>query len=292
MTNAVQDQSHNGLAPLDSQLSQREFQTLATLVLEFTGISVPDSKRTLLQSRLAKRLRALQISDFGDYCRFVQEDSEAARYERQELISAVTTNVTRFFREPHHFRDLKTRVLPALLRKAQQGDQVRIWSSACSSGEEPYSLAFTILDLLPDAHRLDIKILATDLDQEILRTAVVGKYPISVVEDIKANSTSDHVVIDTSSETNCVRIGEAARAMVSFKQLNLVSSWPFRGGFDVIMCRNVLIYFERNTDHHVFTQFSRYLKKGGYLYLGHSERLDTNQFPGFKNDGVTTYRRV
>lgn len=166
----------------DVRLGEEEFRRIARAVREYAGITLLDSKMALVQARLSKRLRALAMTDFRDYCRLIEGHGEPALIERQELITAITTNVTRFFREPHHFDVLRTRVLPPLIARARRGGRVRLWSAGCSTGEEPYTIALTLLECFPEAGRYDVRILATDLDRAVLATASRGIYPARAVE--------------------------------------------------------------------------------------------------------------
>ena len=251
------------------RLGVREFRRVARVVHEVAGIALPDSKMALVQARLTKRLRALGFAGFGEYCALIEEEGEAALVERQELITAITTNVTHFFREPHHFEMLRSRVLPPLIQRAERGGRVRIWSAGCSSGQEPYSIALTVLALAPNIGRHDFRILATDLDRAILAAANRAVYPAAAVQAVPA-----------------------PRALVSFRQLNLTLDWPMKGAFDVIFCRNVVIYFDGETENRVWSRFAQRLAVGGWLFVGHSERVNTLALPMFASDGVTAYRKV
>jgi chemotaxis protein methyltransferase CheR len=236
----------------------------------------------LVYSRLAKRLRKLGLQSFDEYCAFIESDADGA--ERVQMLAALTTNVTRFFREPHHFEHLRNHVLPELLDAARDGARVRLWSSACSSGEEPYSIALTILDLLPDAGRHDVRILATDIDPNIVNTARAGDYRSEAIAPV-APYLRDRWMSRGAGETWCVN--DEVRALVSFKELNLIGDWPMRGQFDAIFCRNVVIYFEEDTQALVWKRMRERLTPAGRLYIGHSERVNV---PGFASDGLTVYK--
>ncbi|MES1199517.1 MAG: protein-glutamate O-methyltransferase [Pseudomonadota bacterium] len=259
----------------------QDFKRIAAFLHEQSGIFIPETKATLVYSRLAKRLRLLGLANFEQYCALL--DSGAGEDERNAMIAALTTNVTRFFREPHHFDHLRDEVLPALVARAKNGGRVRIWSSACSSGQEPYSIALTLLALMPDAERYDVRILATDIDPNVVATAKEGLYNDEAIEPIP-RALRDRWM---KRENNEWRVGPEARALISFRELNLIGQWPMKGKFDAIFCRNVVIYFEEATQNRVWTRFRDYLAPAGRLYVGHSERIDV---AGFATDGLTIYR--
>ncbi len=276
------------LRPRDERLVDGEFvftgenfRRIATLMRSETGIHLPEAKATLVYSRLAKRLRQLGLSNFDAYCELIASDRGEA--ERNAMVAALTTNVTRFFREPHHFEHLRDRVLPALAEAARRGARVRMWSSACSSGEEPYSMALTLLALMPEAARFDVRILATDIDPNVVATAKAGAYSDHAVEPIPAPLRERWMTrVDGKW-----RAGEEMRALVRFNTLNLIGAWPMKGRFDVIFCRNVVIYFEQETQDLIWQRFQSVLAPNGRLYVGHSERVDS---PAYASDGLTIYR--
>ncbi len=263
-----------------------DFRRIAALLYETSGISLPDSKTALVYSRLAKRLRALGLSSFRDYCKLVEGPGGAE--ERQDMLRALTTNVTRFFREPHHFDHLMQHVIQPALDGVRRGDKLRIWSAGCSSGQEPYSMALTILSALPDAPNYDVKILATDIDTNMVAKGMAGCYGEDLVEAIPS-AVRSRWMERNPDEPRSWRMGEAARSLVSFKPLNLMGDWPMKGQFQAIFCRNVVIYFDEPTQERIFRRFHGLLTPGGRLYVGHSERVGV---PGFETDGLTTYRHV
>jgi len=263
-----------------------DFRRIATLLHGETGIVLSEGKATLVYSRLAKRLRALGLESFKAYCALVA--SEAGLAERQDMFAALTTNVTRFFREPHHFEHLKTHVLPPLIEAARRGGKIRIWSAACSSGQEPYSAAMTILSLAPDAASLDIKILATDLDPNMVAQGRAGVYPQALLQGVPGDLRSRW--FSPASGDAGLQIADEAMAMVAFRELNLIGDWPMRGRFDAIFCRNVVIYFGEDTQAKIWSRFAPMLTPAGVLYIGHSERVSGPATGRFRPDGVTTYR--
>lgn len=265
----------------DFPFTARDFRRIASLLREQSGIHLPEAKVALVYSRLAKRLRKSGIATFRDYCDLI-ETPEGAE-ERTAMLAALTTNVTRFFREPHHFDHLRERTLPPLIAAARAGKRVRLWSSACSTGEEPYSIALTLLAMWPEAAQYDVRILATDIDPNVVATARVGLYPASAVEPIPAPLRDRWL----SRSGDRWRINDEVRALIRFNTLNLIGDWPMRGRFDIIFCRNVVIYFEVETQDLIWRRFRDILNPEGRVYIGHSERIDS---PGFVSDGLTIYR--
>jgi chemotaxis protein methyltransferase CheR len=266
-------------------LSTADFNTIARIIHAEAGIALGENKGHLVYSRLAKRLRLLGLTSFHDYCAVITRDDGAA--ERQAMIAALTTNVTRFFREQHHFDHLKTNVLPSLLHKAKQGGRVRLWSAACSTGQEPYSIGMTVLSLMPEAARYDIKILASDIDPNVLRDGQEAVYPDSAMESVPSALRTRWFV---SHGDGFARAGDELRALVTFRKLNLVGSWPMQGLFHAIFCRNVVIYFNAETQSRVWGHIAPLLEPGGTLYIGHSERISGPAEHMLRSDGVTTYR--
>ncbi|PZR31202.1 protein-glutamate O-methyltransferase CheR [Caulobacter segnis] len=269
--------------------TNQDFKRIAALLYDLAGISLPDSKATLVYSRLAKRLRALGLRSFAEYCAFVA--SEKGADESQEMLRALTTNVTRFFREPHHFEDLRVNVLEPVADKVRAGGRLRLWSAASSTGQEPYSMAFTVLSVWPNAADLDIRILGTDIDTNVLATGRAAVYDESLLEGIPAATRSQYFERD-ASDRRAWRVCEAARSMVAFRELNLNGpSWPMKGPFDAIFCRNVVIYFDEPTQERVWSRFAPLVAPGGRLYVGHSERVGAS-VTAFESCGLTAYRKV
>ena len=279
-----------GRALVDGEFAftEDDFRRIAAMLHGETGIVVTAGKATLVYSRLAKRLRTLGLESFKAYCALVASAEGAA--ERQTMFAALTTNVTRFFREPHHFEHLKTRVLPPLIAGARQGKRVRIWSAACSSGQEPYSAAMTLLALAPDAARLDIKILATDIDPNMVADGRGGVYPRGLLDAVPPDLR--HRWFSPAADGVGMRIDDEVKALVAFRELNLIGEWPMQGTFDAIFCRNVVIYFGEDTQARIWSRFAPLLRPGGALYIGHSERVSGPASDQFTPDGVTTYRKV
>jgi chemotaxis protein methyltransferase CheR len=271
----------------DLQFRADDFSRIAAMLHADAGIFLPDTKATLVYSRLAKRLRSLGLQSFRDYCDLVA--SADGLDERQKMLVSLTTNVTSFFREPHHFELLRTKILPPLLQTAKAGGRVRLWSAGCSKGHEPYSIAMTVLNLMPEAANHDVRILATDIDTEVLAEAKAGRYDPSVVEPVpQAERRRGFLPAPTDKGVLCVT--PDMRRLVSFRELNLIGPWPMRGRFDVIFCRNVVIYFDDDTQAKVWSRFAEVLVPGGALMMGHSERLLGPAQSLFTNIGTTAYR--
>ena len=257
----------------DLHLSDADFAALANLLYFETGIYLPDFKRAMVVSRLSKRLRELRLPDMNTYRRLVE--GERGHDERARMISLLTTNVTHFFREIQHFDDLRASVLPDLIRAARRGERVRIWSAGCSTGEEAYSLAFTVLDMCPEAAKLDLRILGTDIDPEVIATAQQGIYFNKRLKTVPERFLESGF-LPAAATAEKREVSAEPRQIIAFRQLNLLQAWPFSGYFDVIMCRNVTIYFEKETQDFLRLRFAERLKSGGRLYVGHSEhRLGT-----------------
>lgn len=269
--------------------TEADFRQIAALLHADAGISLPETKATLVYSRLAKRLRALGLASFDAYCDLVAGEDGAD--ERQRMLASLTTNVTRFFREPHHFDHLRDRVLPPLLDAARKGARVRIWSAGCSSGQEPYSAAMTLLALCPDAARHDIRILATDIDPNVIAQARAGVYPEAAVTEVPADLRRRFVRTPASAPGRAAMSPEL-RELIVFQELNLHGDWPMKGRFDVIFCRNVAIYFEEETQVPLWSRFTHALTTDGVLYIGHSERVSGPAARELSPEGITTYRRI
>lgn len=253
-------------------ISDREFDFIRALAMTHAGIALADYKRNMVYRRVTKRLRALDIAHVGDYCDLLADPANAA--EIGELINALTTNKTSFFRENHHFEHFAQTALPRIVARAEvdRNRRLRVWSAGCSSGQEPYSLAMTLLDTAPKLVGWDIRILATDIDTDILAKAQAGIYPS---DDLRFVSPAfvRNFVEPVSGDREHARVGDKVRDLIVFKHLNLHEAWPMRGPFDAIFCRNVVIYFDKPTQCVLFNRFADMLRDGSFLYLGHSESL-------------------
>jgi chemotaxis protein methyltransferase CheR len=264
--------------------TEPDFRALADILYATSGIHLPESKAALVYSRLAKRLRALQLGSFRDYVELIERPE--SKDERSRLLMALTTNVTRFFREPHHFEHLVEHVLKPRADAVKAGASLRIWSSACSTGQEAYSLALSVLSVWPNAADLDVRILATDIDEGVVATARAGAYTAESIEHIPAEHRNRWLAKDTDTARTW-RIGAEARSIIAFKPLNLIGDWPMKRRFDAIFCRNVVIYFDEATQTKLWRRFRERLAADGRLYVGHSERVNDT---AFESDGQTVYR--
>lgn len=260
------------------------FRTLADIARREAGLTIPDSKRTLVQSRIARRLRALALTDFAAYATLVSGDGTDAAAERRQMVSVLTTNVTSFFREAHHFDLLATEVVAPRLAA---GDRIRIWSAGCSTGQEPYSIAMTILNRVPDAANRDVRVLATDIDPAVLDRARAGIYPAGQDTGLGPEDRRRHFV----DEGGAWRVSDPLAAMVTIRELNLLRPWPMKGRFHAIFCRNVVIYFDDATQRRLWPRFVDRLEPGGWLFLGHSERVHDEDALGLERAGVTAWRK-
>jgi len=289
MTPALQRSSTRAtdfLATGEFSFSAADFRAIAEIAKAEAGIDLPDSKATLVYSRLAKRLRSLGLATFAEYCDRVHEDDE----ERGSMIAALTTNVTRFFREPHHFEYLRKNILEPRAAHIRKGGRLRLWSSACSTGQEPYSMALTVLSVFPDAAKLDIRILATDLNPNVVAQGKRGLYRKEELADVPQGMRTKWLE-SVSNDADSMRVSEVARSLVTFRELNLMGNWPFKGPFDAIFCRNVAIYFDHDTQGMIWKRLSNLLADDGSLYIGHSERVSGPALSVLTPDGVTSYRK-
>lgn len=269
----------------DYPFSERDFRYIRDLVLQTTGIVLSDIKRDMVYGRLSRRLRALGLQKFSEYCDILKSDDQ---HELKEFTNAITTNLTSFFRESHHFEQLKSVILPKILTE-KTTRKIRIWSAGCSTGEEPYSIAMAIKQAMPEKHDWDVKILATDLDTNVLSKAAGGIYNADRVESIPGNLLRRWFRKGKGVNAGSVRVVSELRDMITFRQLNLMHEWPMSGPLDVIFCRNVIIYFDKPTQKILFDRYSDILSNNGYLFLGHSESM-FKVSTRFKLIGKTIYQ--
>jgi chemotaxis protein methyltransferase CheR len=272
------------LAPQLPQMEAGEFAAIAEYAKTTFGLHLPLAKKEMVFARLIKRLRRLGLRDFSTYLAYIQHKDNAV--ERSEFLSALTTNVTQFFRENHHFDFLRYKLMPDFITKARAGQRVRFWSAGCSAGQEPYSLAMLILESCPDAAQLDIKILASDIDPRILDTARTGEYP---VDQRMAIPAALHKFLRPAQANEMFAIDTEPRKLITFAELNLIEEWPMRQGFDVIFCRNVAIYFDAPTQARLWHRFCQQTISDGHLFIGHSERLSGPALDHMRSVGITVY---
>ncbi|WP_250658772.1 CheR family methyltransferase [Alkalimarinus coralli] len=267
-------------------MTDENFEVISALAHNYTGIVLGAHKRDMVYGRLARRTRALGLSNFDQYCELISDSSSP---EISLFINAITTNLTSFFREPHHFDFLKETALPDIQRKNSLNKRLRIWSAGCSTGEEPYSLSITVNENM-DMARWDCKILATDLDSNVLSHGHNGVYDISRIDTLTEQSKKKWFYKD-SQNPEVVKVKPALQQCLRFKRLNLLEDWPMKGPFDIIFCRNVVIYFNKDTQRQLFDRYADILADGGYLFIGHSESLHkvTERFTSL---GKTIYKKI
>jgi len=268
-------------------LSDASFERIARFAKTEFGLNIQTNKKTLVYSRLIGRLKALNLNDFSDYCEVLEQ--KRSKEETNHVLSALTTNVTHFFREMHHFEYLENHVFPGLVARAQAGDCVRIWSAACSAGQEPFSIAAALLKHQPNITNLDVRILGTDIDPKMIAHAKSARYHAEQLSAIP--KAFQKVILARSAEPGALKIAPDVQGMVTFSELNLMDAWPMRRDYDVIFCRNAAIYFDKPTQARLWLRFSEKIKNGGHLMIGHSERVNGDAVGLFKNVGTTTYRK-
>ncbi|WP_278923841.1 MULTISPECIES: CheR family methyltransferase [Pseudophaeobacter] len=263
-------------------LTDQDFEAIADFAYKHFGLSMSSSKKPLVSARLARQLRQQNVVNFKDYlARLNGKNSDA---ERSKLLSLLTTNVTHFFREPHHFETLRKDVLPKLIERARNGGRIRIWSAGCSKGQEPFTMAMIVHSMCPEIGKYDFKILGTDIDPQVIKHAQAAIYPQDELGQIPAEYRSLVPKMEPDG-----RMPENLRSMITFGVLNLIEPFPFKGKFDAIFCRNVAIYFDTPTQQKVWQAFQRCLNPGGYLFIGHSERMSGPAEANMKTSGITTY---
>ncbi|WP_082540889.1 protein-glutamate O-methyltransferase CheR [Pseudolabrys sp. Root1462] len=264
--------------------SDADFRGLVELAYQYAGIALADSKRNLVYSRLSRRLRALGLRSFADYRAYLDETDA----ERENFINAISTNLTKFFRESHHFDHFRDHIAVPYARN-RAGGRLRVWSAGCSSGEEPHTIAMVLKREIRDVERQDVRILATDIDTEMVARGTRGEYSASSLEEVP-RPYQEYFEPAAGKADNLV-VTRAVRSLIAFKRLNLMETWPFKGPFDAIFCRNVMIYFDGPTKANLIDRFTSMIKPGGFLYIGHSESLN-GAHPGISLVGRTIYRRT
>ncbi len=266
-------------------MTDKDFQRIAGLAGRYTGIVLGEHKRDMVYGRIARRVRKLNLMSFTHYLDFLEANQDK---ELSNFINVITTNLTSFFRENHHFDYLLEKVLPEVKRKRLADKKVRIWSAGCSSGQEPYSIAMT-LNKFGFASDWDVKLLATDLDSEVLKKADAAVYSSNDVDGLDKSIIKTYFQFNEARKE--VKVKDKARRFIHFKRLNLLEPWPMTGPFDFIFCRNVVIYFDKPTQKILFDRYAELLELGGYLFIGHSENLHGIS-DRFENLGNTIYRKI
>jgi len=276
-------------------ISERDYRRLSDLIRSESGIEFSPAKRTMIETRLGKRARALHMPSLSAYCDYVTS-REGRREEWPRLIDAVTTHKTDFFREPAHFDYLVDHAVPELTRVSGAGLRrpLLVWSSACSTGEEPYTLAMVLTEYarsVPSA-AFRFQIEATDISQGVLETALAAVYQEAAVEPVPEALRRRYLLRSRQRDRQQVRIAPEIRARVAFRPLNLMdANYGFADPLDIVFCRNVMIYFERQVQHQVLLRIAATLRKDGYLVMGHSESLNGLDLP-LSQVAPTVYRRM
>ena len=260
--------------------TEKDFERVCHLIYEHAGISLKPSKQDMVYSRLARRLRANGINNFRDYLVLLESGNEV---EWEAFVNSLTTNLTSFFREPHHFPLLSEHAV-----KQKGRHPLSLWCSAASTGEEPYSMAMTMVEAY-GSFTPPVSIVATDVDTNVLAKAEAGIYPVERIEKLAAEVVKRFFLKGTGAQSGFVRVRPELRAMITFRQLNLLSdNWPVRGPLDAIFCRNVMIYFDKETQLKILQRFAPLLHPEGLLFAGHSENFH-NAAHLFRLRGKTVY---
>ena len=273
----------------EETLSARDFSRLSAFVYEEAGIRLGPEKRTMLEARLRRRLRSLNLDSYRRYCEYLLT-AEGQREEMVPFLDVVTTNKTDFFREAAHFRFLAAEALPEMAARAE-GRPLLIWSAGCSSGEEPYTLAMVVSEYAEAHPGFRFRILATDLSTQVLERARLGIYSTESVEPVPPGLRKKYLLRSRDRGSNQVRVAPELRRLVEFRRLNFMDAdYGLTGQADAIFCRNVLIYFDRATQEAILRKLTRHLAPLGYLFVGHSETLHDMQLP-LTARGPALYRR-
>ncbi|MBK6911632.1 MAG: protein-glutamate O-methyltransferase [bacterium] len=252
------------------KISDAEFRKASELVKSLAGINLTDGKRELVSARLAKRLRSLGLATLDQYLDIVREDQ--TQEELVLMLDALTTNLTSFWRESDHFDYLANQLLPKI--EARRSGEIRVWSAGCSTGEEPYSLAMCIMGNLSNPNSTKLRILATDLSTRVLGIAKRGHYGPERIKNIPPDLRNKFITKERGdADGELFAVNQQLRSTISFARLNLMEQWPMKGPFDVIFCRNVMIYFDKPTQARLVQRFHGLLRSGGCLFVGHSESL-------------------
>ncbi|MBQ4834326.1 protein-glutamate O-methyltransferase CheR [Pseudoalteromonas sp. MMG010] len=266
------------------KLTESDYREIVNIVYQTSGIVLNDTKHEMVYARLVRRIRQLKLTSFSAYLDYLACHSEL---ELDILISAITTNLTSFFREPHHFQFIKQYCVPSILSRNKQSKRVRFWSAGCATGEEAYSLAIAIQGMFPADW--DVKILATDIDAQVIEQAKQGVY--SKISLLNVSIEQREKWFYKNKQTASYSLHPSIVNKVTFKRLNLLSQWPMQGPFDLILCRNVMIYFDKLTKEQLLYRYNDILHPHGYLFLGHSEMI-AQKNSSFISLGHTMYQKV
>ncbi|WP_083465798.1 CheR family methyltransferase [Salidesulfovibrio brasiliensis] len=273
-----------------AEMGDAEFRRFSDMIQRELGIKMPPTKKVLLQSRFQKRLRALGMSTYKEYCDYVFSDA-GREAERQHMVDVVTTNTTHFFREPKHFDILTNKVLPEFWRTIGSSREIRIWSAGCSSGEEPYTLGMVLSDFAEKHNGFKFSITATDISFQILQRARNAVYPLEKADEIPQQYKKKYLLKSKDPKKPLMKIDKKVRDRVSFKQINFMDDFRMDQKMDIIFCRNVVIYFDRPTQEVLFDKFCNFIRTDGYLFIGHSESLSGMRLP-IKQMAPTVFKRL
>ncbi|MBO6793841.1 MAG: protein-glutamate O-methyltransferase CheR [Balneolaceae bacterium] len=265
----------------EDTLSKYDFERVRKIIFDYCGIDISPGKEALVQSRLTKRLRSLGITEYGEYLDLIE--SSKPKGEFLSFVDVLTTNKTSFYRENKHFEFIEKNIFPTM-----QGRSVKWWSAGCSSGEEPTTLAMNLLEAERSIRYRSVKILATDISRDVLHVAKSGTYASHKVNDIPVNYLNKYL---TPQPDGSYKVKDRVRNMITYGRLNLNDRWPLKGDFQMIMCRNVMIYFNRQTQEQIISKFRDLLEPNGYVFLGHSESMNAPAL-GFKNVAPAVYQKL
>ncbi len=266
--------------------TRSDFDTLCRLIMDYAGIKMTEGKEEMIYGRISRRVRKLGLRSFSEYVELLEANPSGEELGR--FVNAVTTNMTSFFRERHHFEYMKQTLLPELMEYHRMDRRIRIWSAGCSSGEEPYSIAMTMAETMPAGW--NAKILATDLDTDMVAHAATGVYESKRVNGL-AKAMVRRWFSYNRKGSDKVKIKSVLQEMITFRQLNLLRGWPIHGPLDAIFCRNVIIYFDGETKRKLMARYADLLAPHGRLFLGHSESL-LNISDQFKLCGKSIYAKA
>ena len=269
------------------EFSDANFQKIRKFVTENIGIVLTDLKKDMVYSRLSKRIRTGPYTNFDEFCQAIVAGD---KIEQDYLINAITTNLTSFFRESHHFEFLAGEVIPQLLALNKHSKKMRIWSAGCSTGEEAYSIAIVLRECIPNIEDWDIKILATDIDANVIAAGQEGVYREDRIDGLSEQRKKRWFKRGKGDKLGYVKVSTELQQLISFKRLNLLQNWPMHGPFDLMFCRNVVIYFDKDTQRVLFRRYFEILRSKAYLFIGHSETLHKVS-DDFSLLGKTVYRR-
>lgn len=271
-------------------MMDKDFAFISKLANQETGIQLGSHKKDLVYSRIVRRIRALNLRNFSEYCDYLVTHKHE---ELRDFVNAITTNLTSFFREEHHFDFLTNTVYPEILAEKRHPKKIRVWSAGCSTGEEPYSIAISLHNAFENKKAWDIKVLATDLDTNVLSHSREGVYSPDRVDGLSRAIMMKHFskVPNPMGRGHAYLVANHLKNYITFNQLNLLEDWPIKGKFDFIFCRNVVIYFNKDTQRILFDRYANALKPNGYLFIGHSETLH-GVTTRFESLGKTIYRKI